>query len=75
MYGPSITHNEKHCQKTTLKLDESLKSSFLFIPPPPFYVKNGNMHVSDMNFAQECIKNINEDNVTHVTTGYKLWLP
>ena len=35
MYGPSITHNEKHCQKTTLKLDESLKSSFLFIPPPP----------------------------------------
>jgi hypothetical protein len=51
MYGPSITHNEKHCQKTTLKLDESLKSSFLFIPPPPFYVKNGNMHVSDRNFA------------------------
>ena len=52
MYGPSITHNEKHCQKTTLKLDESLKSSFWFIPPhPPFYVKNGNMHVSDMNFA------------------------
>ena len=33
MYDPSITHNEKHCQKTTLKLGESLKSSFLFTPP------------------------------------------
>jgi predicted hydrolase (HD superfamily) len=43
------------------------------------------MHVSDRNFVKECIKkthknkwmikNINEDNVTHVTTGYKLWLP
>ena len=61
MYGPSITHNEKHfAKKTTLKLDESLKKSFLFIP---VYVKNGNMHVSDRNFVKGSIKKLIKTNV------------
>ena len=40
MYGPSITHNEKHfAKKTTLKLDESLKKIIFVYPPAPFMSK------------------------------------